>query len=87
MGLIGYPRRQHGEERCVTRQKRLRARLATSAQHFDGHKIKLVCLLKFLSLIYFLAHIDMYIWAYIFFFNIQSIVMRFWSYLHGKGAL
>ena len=69
MGLIGDPRRQHGEERCVTRQKRLRARLATSAQHCDG-KIKLVCLLKILSLIYLLAHIDMYIWAYIFFCNI-----------------
>ena len=35
MGLIGYPRKQDGEERCVARQKRLRARLATSAQHCD----------------------------------------------------
>ena len=87
MGLIGYLRRQDGEEPCVTRQKRLPERVATSAQHCDGHKIKLVCLLKFLSLIYFLAQIDMYIWAYIFFFNIQSIVTRFWSYLLGKGAL
>ena len=80
MGLIGYLRRQDGEERCVTRQKRLRARVATSAQHCDGHKIKLVCLLKFLSVIYFLAQIDMYIWAYIFFFNIQRDV-NFWLLL------
>ena len=41
--------------------KRLRARLATSAQHCDDHKIKLVCLFKFLSLIYFLAQTNMYI--------------------------
>ena len=68
MRLIGDSRKQHGEERCVTRPKRLRARLATSAQHFDG-KIKLVCLFKFLSLSYFLAQIKMYISAY-FFFNI-----------------
>ena len=61
MRLIGYPKRQDGEERCVTRQKRLRGRLATSAQHCDDHKIKLVCLFKFLSLIYFLAQTNMYI--------------------------
>ena len=61
MRLIGYPKRQDGEERCVTRRKRLRARLATSAQHCDDHKIMLVCLFKFLSLIYFLAQIVMYI--------------------------
>ena len=61
MRLIGDPMKQDGEERCVTRQKRLRARLATSAQHCDGHKIKLVSLLKFLSLIYLLGHIDIYI--------------------------
>ena len=61
MRLIGDPRKQHGEERCVTRQKRLRARLATSAQHCDDHKIKLVCLFEFLSLIYFLAQTNMYI--------------------------
>ena len=29
----------------------------------------------------------MYIWAFIFFFNIQGIVTQFWSYLHEKGAL
>ena len=27
----------------------------------------------------------MYIWAFIFFFNIQGIVTRFWSCLHGKA--
>ena len=29
----------------------------------------------------------MYISAYSFFFNIESIVTRFWSHLHGKGKL
>ena len=53
----------------MTRQKRLRVRLATSALHSDG-KIKLVCLFKFLSLSYFLAQIKMYISSYSFFFNI-----------------
>ena len=67
MRLIGYPRKQDGEERCVARQKRLRARLATSAQHCDVHKIKLVSLFQFFSLIYFLAQINMYILAYILF--------------------
>ena len=41
--LIGYPKKQDGEESCVTRQK-----TATC-----DTKIKLVCLFKFLSLIYF----------------------------------
>ena len=51
------------------------------------NKIKLVSLFQFFSLICFLAQINMYILAYIFFFNIQGIVTRFWSYLRGKGAL
>ena len=71
MRLIGYPRKQDGEVRCVARQKRLGARLATSAQLCDVHiKIKLVCLFQFFSLIYFLVQINMYISAYVFFFNI-----------------
>ena len=44
--LIGYPKKQDGEESCVTRQK-----TATC-----DTKIKLVCLFRFLSLIYFLAY-------------------------------
>ena len=87
MRLIGYPRKQNGEERCMARQKRLRERLATSVQHCDVRKIKLVSLFQFFSLICFLAQINMYILAYIFFFNIQGIATRFWSYLRGKGAL
>ena len=51
-------------------------------------KIKLVWLFKLLGLIYFLPQIAMYIWAFIFFFNIQGTdCIAFFIIFAWKGAL